>query len=94
MKFSDHPLNKEMSEFLCWLWDKVDEGHLSAKRRSDIVHEANLIFDRSGLTKAPDATPIAVAVFRHSLHVMKEKTIEACPELADEVRNMGSGQSR
>ena len=94
MKFHEHPLNAEIGNYLAWLLDQVEKGRLTASENYKIVQAGNNVFRASGLPQGPDADPVAIAVFRQQFHVFKSKTIELCPHLADEVRNMSSGQSR
>ncbi len=94
MKFHQHPLNTEISNFVAWLWEKVDEKRLTADDRAKIIRAGNEVFQQSGLPKGPEVSEVALAVFRQQLHVLKAKSVEICPSLADEVRNWSSGQSR
>jgi hypothetical protein len=94
MKFHQHPLNKEISDFVAWLSKKVDEGMLTQKTENTIIRAGNDVFHDSGLPKGPEVSDVSLAVFRHKLHVMKMLTIELVPASADEVRNWSNGPSR
>jgi hypothetical protein len=94
MKFHEHPLNKEIGDFQGWLLDQVMSKKITPEQNQIINRAARQPFIASGLPKGPDADPVSIAVFRQVLHVMKTKTIELCPQLADEVRSFSSGRSR
>lgn len=94
MKFHQHPLNTEISNFAAWLWEKVDEKRLTASERAEIIRAGNQVFQQSGLPKGPEVSDVTLAVFRQQLHVLKTKAVEICPSLAEEVRNWSSGPSR
>lgn len=94
MKFHEHPLNTEISNFQAWLWTKVDEKRLTLDENAAIVRAGNVVFQQSGLPNGPELSDLTLAVFRQQLHVLKTKAVEICPSLADEVRNWSSGQSR
>jgi hypothetical protein len=94
MKFDEHPLNREISEFQAYMFDKVDEGHLTPARKQQIMFKAMEPFDNSGLERGPDVSDLSLAIFRQVLHLMKKLMIEECPQLADEIRNFGSSKER
>jgi len=87
VKFWEHPLNAEISNFLAWLVGKVDVRRLTHEQESIILRAGKKVFEDAGLSKGPDATPDVIAVFRHRLHVMKTKTMELCPQLTQTVKN-------
>lgn len=93
-RFWQHPLNVQIRAFQAWLDDRVDAGMLTYTQQVDILREGYQAFRKSGIPRGPDTDEATVSAFRQQLHILKAKTIEFCPELADDIRNMPNGPSR
>ena len=93
-RFWQHPLNAQIRDFQAWLFDRVEEGKLRNHQRAGILKEAYQAYRKADIPRGPDADELTVAAFRQQLHILKSKTVEICPDLADAIRNMPSSHSR
>ena len=93
--FWTHPTSQAVQHFHDWLFHKhFDEGKLTYDQFQEVQRAGGEVYRASGLPRGPNVDAITAAVFRQQLHVMKTKTAEYAPHLADEIRNLSSGPLR
>lgn len=93
-RFWQHPMNAQIRDFQAWLHDRVDEGRLTYPQLVQILREGYQAYRQAGIPRGPDADEITVAAFRQQIHILKAKTLDFCPTLGDDIRNMPNDRSR
>lgn len=92
-RFWQHPLNIQIREFQELLLDWTDAGKIPYGQRNGILLESYQAYRKADIPRGPDADELTAAAFRQQLHVLKKKTLEICPDLADTIRNLPSSHS-